>query len=147
MQTDRGGESGMSAILEQAHGTITLELRGRVMFATYSGVLGTDAFDRIEPRLQALFDRLYSHYWAMVADVSGWEEPQTETIARNAALLATCQDNGMRMLANVVSPVTSTRTNPNTELRPDAGHAQGDFQARDFRYLDEAEAWLASVGY
>ena len=78
----------------EAHGTITLELRDRVMFATYSGVLDQEAFDNISPRLHTLFDRLNRHYWALVADVSNWNEPDPETLQRNAELLQACLDNG-----------------------------------------------------
>lgn len=130
------------------HGTITLELRGRVMFATYSGVLDADSFAAIAPRLQALFDRLNRHYWALVADVSDWRDPQADTLGLNAQLLDSCLQHGMRMLANVVSPVAAPGTNPAAQLRPQ--HTEtlpADFEARDFRYLDEALAWLATMGY
>ena len=73
---------------KDVHGTITLELRDRIMFASYSGLLDLGCFENAEPRLQALLERLSGSYWAMIADVSGWQQPCTETLKRNADMLA-----------------------------------------------------------
>jgi hypothetical protein len=130
------------------HGSITLELRDRILHAVYSGELDDEAFASAEHRLRALSHRLYGHYWAMLADVSAWEQPTEATLAHNARLLDACLDRGMRLLANVVSATNGEDgTDPARILRPSRDDLPVTFQVNDFSYPDEAQAWLASFGY